>query len=191
MGGHGALRAAGGARGEQDVGHVVGVRALVRHALGARRRIHESVEGEDALGVDPGLVQLTHLVTTEEPVLHDHERGLGPLDDVSDLRADVAGVDRHEHRSGVGHREGGDRPVDAVGAPHDDAVLAAGPGADQHLGGPLDQGQELGVGHGAVALDVRRVVAEACRSGPEDRRDGLLVHDADRDHLSLNQASAW
>jgi alkyldihydroxyacetonephosphate synthase len=98
--------------------------------------------------------------------------------------APTAATDLPESARGLVEMAFGLHPTPAVETP---AVPASALGE-----APLAALRDV-VGEQHVLLDddVRRVVAEARRGGPEDRRDGLLFLDADRDHLSLNQASAW
>ena len=116
---HHALRVPGGARGEEDVGRVVGRRARPRRASSSacgdrrRRAARKSAHGRWCpRGASPRsttvcsrcgqVVALEHrdVVVAEEAVDGDQQPGPAGLQEVGRLGALVAGVDRHDHAAG-------------------------------------------------------------------------------------------
>ena len=178
VGGHHPLGAARGARGEDEVAHV-----LRPHGERPRRRLG-GVDGpgpgaelpppdcgpgaavparqQDGLGQIAQVLAGEHVrVVDAEEAAHGEEqaRPRGPQD-VGGLPPLEPGVEGHQHRPGPEGPEGGHRPLPGVGRPERHPVT--GPDARGHEGpgDPRRLRRQSGEGPADVAVDERLGVAE-------------------------------
>ncbi len=168
---HDALGAAGGARGVDDVGRVVGGGSRRRRGGGGLRGGGRVVEEQ------PGRAVL------RQPILglargQDEHRARVPQD-VRDAVGRIAGVDGHVRRARPDHR---DQRHDQLGGPghgHRDEAFRTGAPGGQRGGQPLGAGVQFGVGQRG-ALEHDGLVVRGAR-GPRgeqfgQRRGGHLAH---------------
>ena len=168
VGGHRALGLARGARGEDDVGEVVGtdgVGPLVRRRVRptARQIVGQptmpagaSPRNDDDLlerrGSGPAREE-RDVVVAEEAVDAEEDPSPAPAEDVRGLVTLEPGVERHEHGAGRQQAEGGDDPLLDVGCPDGDPIPRLDARRHGRTGRHLHGLAQLGKGQPHVAVD--------------------------------------
>ncbi len=168
----------GGARGEDEVGDVVGLdrggpgggRGRIDRVAG-REEVGETRDGpavgsgvrtarralvaqEDGASQVAGVLARQHArVVGAQEAAHRHEgRRAGVADDVGRLTTLVPRVQRHQHRTGPQEPERGEHPLGAVGRPHGHPVARPDTGGHEAAGVAVDLGSQLRVGQAHVPV---------------------------------------
>ena len=185
MGDLATLGPAGGSRGVDDGGQVVGAAAAAgRQQIGIGDR--RATVGQ---AVQAAVVQLVDRLEFGEvggqPAdgggvvvgVHDHRPGARVGQDPADLLGRRRGVDGHRHRAGRPDRVVADGPFVAGGREQTDPVAGLDPGRDQSLGRGSHLRGELGGGdrfpHLVAAAQQRGVGAEPLGVAPHHVREVL------------------
>ena len=201
---HRALGRAGGARGEDDVGHrVAGQRRFTRRDLGRVGLVGPGQEVGPRRGAVTGraveqhdlldqvararVVEERDVVGVEEVADGEQEARARRAQHVCRLLAEEAGAHRHEHPAGGVEAERGEDPLMDVRRPHRRAVARLEPTGDERARNLVDLRLELGEREADVAVDDRFVVRPERGAAVDDggNRVGQLVAGGAHGRVSL------